>query len=175
MLSTGTTENKESDTFLNESDLLLADRYILAKEIKDLNKTLLDSKAKMNVLEDEVKNKLKLKAQLDTYQLALVPDANAGTQNVRIALLEECNQEPDFRELLESIKKESRDFNRIKQLLIDLSDKFAAEIEILLEKIKLRNEADSEVCLQRDNLTARINAIVEEISNHKPVEKKDLK
>ena len=65
-----TSQHKESDPFTNESDLLLSNRYILNKEIKDLNKTLLDSTVKMSILENEVEKTLKLKTIVDSYILA---------------------------------------------------------------------------------------------------------
>ena len=61
------TQNKGIDMRLNESDKLLSDKYILAKDIRDLNRTLQDSSDKMNLLEDEVINKLKLIEQLEQY------------------------------------------------------------------------------------------------------------
>ena len=59
------------DKLPNESDKLLSDKYILAKDIRDLNKTLNDSIARMKILEEEVKNKLKLKEKLEQYTKAL--------------------------------------------------------------------------------------------------------
>lgn len=61
------TQNNGIDKRLNESDKLLSDKYILAKDIRDLNRTLQDSTDKLSVLEDKVNNRLKLKEQLEQY------------------------------------------------------------------------------------------------------------
>ena len=61
------TQKNGINKLLNESDKLLSDKYILAKDIRDLNRTLQDSDDKMNSLEVEVKNRLKQKEQLEQY------------------------------------------------------------------------------------------------------------
>ena len=174
-----TSQDKESDTFSNESDLLLSNRYIVNKEIKDLNKTLLDSTAKMSVLEDEVKNTLKLKTIVDSYNLVFdeiekepgkLPDMDKALQNKITGLIEKINNEPDFHDLLEALKNEERDSIRVKQLLIDKSQKYTAELNMLLKKIELRNETDSDVIAERESLNAQLKIIQEEIANLKHVE-----
>ena len=174
-----TSQHKESDPFTNESDLLLSNRYILNKEIKDLNKTLLDSTVKMSILENEVEKTLKLKTIVDSYILAfdeierepgILSDLDNALQNKITELIEKLNNEPDLHDLLVALKKEERDFIRVKQLLIDNCQKCTTELSILREKIALRNEADSDVYAQRDSLETLLKTIQEEIAGLKPVE-----
>jgi len=174
-----TSQRKESDPFTNESDLLLSNRYILNKEIKDLNKTLLDSTVKMSILENEVEKTLKLKTIVDSYILAfdeierepgILSDLDNALQNKITELIEKLNNEPDLHDLLVALKKEERDFIRVKQLLIDNCQKCTTELSILREKIALRNEADSDVYAQRESLETLLKTIQEEIAGLKPVE-----
>ena len=174
-----TSQHKESDPFTNESDLLLSNRYILNKEIKDLNKTLLDSTVKMSILENEVEKTLKLKTIVDSYILAfdeierepgILSDLDNALQNKITELIEKLNNEPDLHDLLVALKKEERDFIRVKQLLIDNCQKCTTELSILREKIALRNEADSDVYAQRESLETLLKTIQEEIAGLKPVE-----
>ena len=174
-----TSQHKESDPFTNESDLLLSNRYILNKEIKDLNKTLLDSTVKMSIIENEVEKTLKLKTIVDSYILAfdeiekepgILPSMDKALQNKITELIGKLNNEPDLQDLLVAIKKEERDFIRVKQLLIDKNQKSTSEISILSGKIALRNEADSDVYAQRNSLEALLKTIQEEIAGLKPVE-----
>ena len=174
-----TSQHKESDPFTNESDLLLSNRYILNKEIKDLNKTLLDSTVKMSILENEVEKTLKLKTIVDSYILAfdeierepgILSDLDNALQNKISELIEKLNTEPDLHDLLVALKKEERDFIRVKQLLIDYCQKCTTELSILREKIALRNEADSDVYAQRESLETLLKTIQEEIAGLKPVE-----
>jgi hypothetical protein len=214
-------QHAENDKRSNESDLLLSNRYILTKEIKDLNKALLDSNTTMRVLENDVKNLLKLKTISDSYILAfdeiekepgLLPlmdnalhdlpanrnkqidkkdisinvsdsqihehnecfksgtDKNTGFQNRITELIEKFKNEPEFQELLEIIKMGKCDFIRVMQLLIDNNQKYTNEINILREKIAYRNEADSDVIAERENLIAQLKSIQDEIIGLKLVE-----
>jgi len=174
-----TSQHKENDPFTNESDLLLSNRYILNKEIKDLNKTLLDSTVKMSILENEVEKTVKLKTIVDSYILAFddierepggLPYLEKALQNKITELIGKLNNEPDLQDLLLALKKVERDFIRVKQLLIDNCQKCTTELSILREKIALRNEADSDVYAQRDSLETLLKTIQEEIAGLKPVE-----
>jgi len=165
-------QHKESDERSNESDLLLSNRYILTKEIKDLNKTLLDSTIKMSILENKVEKTLKLKTIVDSYILAFdeieketgkLPYMDKALQDKSNELIEEISNESELQDLLIALKKEKRDFIHVKQLLIDNNQKCTADIKILNEKIALRNEVDSDVYAQRENLQALLKTIQEEI------------
>ena len=172
-------QHKESDKLSNESDLLLSNRYIVTKEIKDLNKTLLDSTAKMSELENKVKKTLKLKTIVDSYILAFekiekepggLPYMDKALQNKITELIEKSSNEPDLQDLLEILRKEEGDLIRVKQLLIDKSQKSISEISILRERIANRKEADSDVIAERESLEALLKTIQEEIAGLKPVE-----
>ena len=58
-------QNKGTDNLQNETDKLLSDKYILAKEIRDLIKTINSSKTTLSILNIELKNKLEMKDQLE--------------------------------------------------------------------------------------------------------------
>ena len=58
-------QNKETNNYLNVFDKLLSDKYILAKEIRDLIKTINSSKTTLSILNIELKNKLEMKDQLE--------------------------------------------------------------------------------------------------------------
>jgi len=58
-------QNKGTDNFQNETDKLLSDKYILAKEIRDLIKTINSSKTTLSILNIELKNKSEMKDQLE--------------------------------------------------------------------------------------------------------------
>ena len=203
---------------MNESDKLLSDKYILAKDIRDLNRTLQDSIDKMSVLEDEVKNRLKLKEQLEQYIHAFdkilkepgflasknevstdlsekldnqIEDNNKpiekkDSQNQKIneivksvtdkmgdfqhkinEFFEILNTEPDLQELKETIKNEKSDFVRVKQLMIDNKHQLTDKINILREKIINRNNANSDVQVERDNLKEQMRNIIEELAGYK--------
>ena len=217
-------QNNGIDNRLNESDKLLSDKYILAKDIRDLNRTLLDSTVKMNVHEDELKKMLKLKERFERYIQAFdeiqkessfiatknevstdlsskrdtqiednnkpiekkyskrqkinnavksVTDKKGGVQYKINKLIERLNTESDLQELKECIKNEKSDFVRIKQLLIDNNHHHTIEIRILREKIENRNNANSDVKFERDNLKEQMRNIIEEIAGHEIFEVKE--
>ena len=58
-------QNKGTDNLQNETDKLLSDKYILAKEIRDLIKTINSSKTTLSILNIELKNKSEMKDQLE--------------------------------------------------------------------------------------------------------------
>jgi predicted nucleic acid-binding Zn-ribbon protein len=164
------TQNNGTDNRLNESDKLLSDKYILAKDIRDLNRTLQDSTDRMNILEVEVKNKLKLKEQFEQYIHASFTDKKGGLQHKTNEFIEKLNTEPDLHELNERIKNEKSESINVKQQMIDNNHQFTDEISILREKIKNRNNANSEVQAERDNMKAKMRNIIEEIACRKSIE-----
>jgi chromosome segregation ATPase len=166
------------DKLPNETDKLLSDKYILAKDIRDLNRTLLDAATEISVLEDEVKNKVKLKDQLDQYCNAfdesmkdpdLLTSKNKASTDLSIIkeLIEKLNTEPYFQKLQENIEDEKNDFIQVKQILIDNIHQLKDEINIIGERIKDRNDAISNATIERDNLKAQMKDIIEEIVGHK--------
>jgi hypothetical protein len=163
-------QNNGIDKRLNESDKLLSDKYILAKDIRDLNRTLQDSTVKMKVLEVEVKNRLKLKEQLEQFIQASVTDKTGDFQHTINVLVERLNTEPEFQELKGTIMNEKSDSIMLKQQMIDISHQLTDKIKILQKRIINRNIANSDVLVERDNLKAQMRNIIEEIACHKSIE-----
>lgn len=163
-------QNNGIDKRLNESDKLLSDKYILAKDIRDLNRTLQDSTVKMKVLEVEVKKRLKLKEQLEQFIQASVTDKTGDFQHTINVLVERLNTEPEFQELKGTIMNEKSDSIMLKQQMIDISHQLTDKIKILQKRIINRNIANSDVLVERDNLKAQMRNIIEEIACHKSIE-----
>jgi ATP-dependent Lon protease len=166
------------DKLPNETDKLLSDKYILAKDIRDLNRTLLNAATEICALEDEVKKKLKLKDQLDLYYNAfdktlkernLLASMNIASSDLSIIeeLIERLKTEPYFQKLQETIEDEKNDFLHVKQILIENNYQLTDEIKIVGERIKDRNDAISNATIERDNLKAQMKDIIEEIVGHK--------
>lgn len=161
------TQNNGIDNHQNETDKLLSDKYILAKDIRDLNRTLQESTDTLSILNDEVKNRLKLKEQLEKYIHESVTDKTENFQHKIMELIEKLNAEHDHHELIESIMNEKSDSDRIKQLIILNNQQIADEIKILREKIMNRNNANSDVLVERDNMKLQMRSIIVEIAGYK--------
>jgi len=156
------------DQLPNESDQLLSDRYILQKEIKALSKTLQDSTDILNALECDLKNKLILKAQLDTIidsfeEIQKVPGLVATTNNLLTVWVDNLKANSDLQELTKTLKIEINDFSTIKQLLMDNDQLLVNEIKRLMEKIENRNMANSEVSVEADHLKVQLEGIIASI------------
>ena len=156
------------DQLPNESDQLLSDRYILQKEIKALSKTLQDSTDILNALECDLKNKLILKAQLDTIidsfeEIQKVPGLVATTNNLLTVWVDNLKSNSDLQELTKTLKIEINDFSTIKQLLMDNDQLLVNEIKRLMEKIENRNMANSEVSVEADHLKVQLEGIIASI------------
>jgi len=156
------------DHLPNESDQLLSDRYILQKEIKALSKTLQDSTDILNALECDLKNKLILKAQLDTIidsfeEIQKVPGLVATTNNLLTVWVDNLKANSDLQELTKTLKIEINDFSTIKQLLMDNDQLLVNEIKRLMEKIENRNMANSEVSVEADHLKVQLEGIIASI------------
>jgi chromosome segregation ATPase len=161
------TQHNITDKRLNESDKLLSDKYILAKDIRDLNRSLQESTDTLSKLDDEVKNRLKLKEQLEQYIHASATDKTGSFQHKIYELIEILNTEPEFRELKENIMNEKSDFVNVKQLMIDNTQQLTDKIKILREKIANRNNANSDVLVERDNMKVQMRNIIVEIAGYK--------
>jgi len=156
------------DQLPNESDQLLSDRYILQKEIKALSKTLQDSTDILNALECDLKNKLILKAQLDTIidsfeEIQKLPGLVATTNNLLTVWVDNLKANSDLQELTKTLKIEINDFSTIKQLLMDNDQLLVNEIKRLMEKIENRNMANSEVSVEADHLKVQLEGIIASI------------
>ena len=166
------------DKLPHDTDKLLSDKYILAKDIRDLNKTLLNAVTEISDLEDEVKNKVKLKDQLEQYfnvfdKSLKNPDfltsVNKASTDLSFIeeLIEKLNTEPFLQKLQENIEDEKNDFLQVKQLLIDNIHQLTDEIKIIGKRIKDRNDAISNVVIEKENLKAQMKDIIEEIVGYK--------
>jgi len=156
------------DQLPNESDQLLSDRYILQKEIKALSKTLQDSTDILNALECDLKNKLILKAQLDTIidsfeEIQKVPGLVATTNNLLTVWVDNLKANSDLQELTKTLKIEINDFSTIKQLLMDNDQLLVNEIKGLLKTIENRYMANSEVSVEADHLKVQLEGIIASI------------
>ena len=156
------------DQLPNESDQLLSDRYILQKEIKALSKTLQDSTDILNALECDLKNKLILKAQLDTIidsfeEIQKVPGLVATTNNLLTVWVDNLKANSDLQELTKTLKIEINDFSTIKQLLMDNDQLLVNEIKGLMKTIENRNMANSEVSVEADHLKVQLEGIIASI------------
>ena len=166
------------DKLPNETDKLLSDKYILAKDIRDLNRTLQMAAVEISNLEDEVKNKVKLKDRLYQYctdfdevlkervVLASMHKASSDFSFIE-ELIERLNTEPYFQQLQEVIEIEKNDYTRVKQILIENKHQLTDEIKFAGERIKSRYEAISNATMERDNLKVQMKDIIEEIAGHK--------
>jgi len=187
-------QNKETNNYLNVFDKLLSDKYILAKEIRDLNKTLQDSDNQLSELESEMKNKLILKEQLDKYinlideiekesgnvndsQIDLLRDVEIPETDKNILfqhnieeLIEKFNSDHELHKSLKILKIEKSEFVQVKQLMINNIVTLTDEIMILQEKIVNRNNANSEVRIESDGLKVQLKNIEEEIARFKSIE-----
>jgi len=187
-------QNKETNNYLNVFDKLLSDKYILAKEIRDLNKTLQDSDNQLSELESEMKNKLILKEQLDKYinlideiekesgnvndsQIDLLRDVEIPETDKNILfqhnieeLIEKFNSNHELHKSLKILKIEKSEFVQVKQLMINNIVTLTDEIMILQEKIVNRNNANSEVRIESDGLKVQLKNIEEEIARFKSIE-----
>ena len=156
------------DQLPNESDQLLSDRYILQKEIKALSKTLQDSTDILNALECDLKNKLILKAQLDTIidsfeEIQKLPGLVATTNNLLTVWVDNLKANSDLQELTKTLKIEINDFSTIKQLLMDNDQLLVNEIKGLMKTIENRNMANSEVSVEADHLKVQLEGIIASI------------
>lgn len=154
---------KETDN----TDKLLSDKYILAKDIRDLNKTLKDSVDRMRLLEEELKNKLKLKEKLELYTLALDEIMKEPTSKNKASIVEKWIADSDLIDIQESLRNIGKDSDRIKLLLIDNSRTLTDEINLLEEKINDRKNVHSDALVERDHLKAQMKEILEEFAGHK--------
>jgi predicted nucleic acid-binding Zn-ribbon protein len=161
----------------NESDKLLSDKYILAKEIRDLNRTLKDSVDRMKSLEEELKNKLKLKEKLEQYTIAfdeilketvktITPEKNDFEYKLN-QLIEKLTADTDLDDIKILIKDKEKNVDRIKHQLIDNTCNLTNEITHLEKKIDDRKNVHSDALVERDLLKAQMKEILEEFAGHK--------
>jgi len=167
-------QNKKIELLSTGLDKFLSDKYILAKDIRDLNKTLQESIDTLNALEDEVKNKLNFKEQLEQYinkidEIQTAFDFPASKKMLVNELIEKFNSEQDLKKLLETIK-EKGDFTQVKQLLTEKRLTLTHEIKNLHEKIECRNNVNSEVSAERDHMKLQLKNIEEDIADFKQSE-----
>jgi len=163
--ATHKTQPNQPDKLPDESDLLLTERYKLQKEIKALNKMLQDS---MNILRDiecELKIKLTLKIQLDACihsfeEIQTETGLTASNNNLLSDWIEKINTETTLHELTKTIQQEKYEYNRVKQTLIDQQLLLSNEIKILLEKTEKRNNTNSDVFVELDNLKGQLENII---------------
>jgi len=165
-------QNNKIELLSNGLDKLLSDKYILAKDIRDLNRTLQESNDTLNILEDKIKDKLDLKEQLEQYikkgdAILTEPCLPASMELMIKELIEKFNLESELVKMVESIKKENGDFIRVKQLLIDNVLNLTHEINDLREKTDSRINVNSEVTAERDHMKLQLKNIEEEISDYK--------
>jgi len=165
-------QNKGKDNLPDETDKLLSDKYILAKEIRDLIKTLKNSKTTLCILEIEIDTRLKLKDQLEKYikQINnLQKETSFPALNISELheLIEKYNSDQDFAKLPETIKINENDIIGSKQLLTDNILSLNLEIKNLREKTESINLADADAFIELDAMKALLKDIEEEISGHK--------
>jgi len=165
-------QNNKIELLSNGLDKLLSDKYILAKDIRDLNRTLQESNDTLNILEDKIKDKLDLKEQLEQYikkvdAILTEPGLPASMEMMIKELIEKFNLESELVKMVESIKKENGDFIRVKQLLIDNVLNLTHEINDLREKTDSRINVNSEVTAERDHMKLQLKNIEEEIADYK--------
>jgi len=165
-------QNKKTELLSNELDKLLSDKYILAKEIRDLNRTLQESVETLNNLEDEVKNRLSLKEQLEQC-INQVNEIQTGTElpasinTLMNELIEKFNEEHVPGRLSETIKTEKSNYKQIKQLILENILALSDDINNLREKIECRDNVNSEVSAERDHMKFQLKNIEEEIADYK--------
>ena len=165
-------QNKKIELLSNGLDKLLSDKYILAKDIRDLNRTLQESIDTLNILEDKIKDKLNLKEQLEQYikkvdAILTEPGLPASMEMMIKELIEKFNSESKLVKMVESIEKEKGDFIQVKQLLIENVLTLTHEITDLREKAESRNNVNSEVTAERDHMKLQLKNIEEEIADYK--------
>ena len=165
-------QNKKIELLSNGLDKLLSDKYILAKDIRDLNKTLQQSINTLRIQEDEVKDKLNFKEKLEQYinnitEIQTGPYLRELKKKMVNELVEKFNLKNDPLKLLETIKDENSDFIRIKQFMIEYALSLPQEITNLREKIENRNKVNSEVADERDHMKLQLKNIEEEIADYK--------
>ena len=164
-------QNKKIELLSDGLDKLLSDKYILAKDIRDLNKTLQESIETLIILDKEVKNKLNIKEQLEQYinqidEIQTAFDFPASKKMMINELIEKFNSEQDLEKLLESIKEKS-DFIQIKQLMTENILTLTHKINNLQEKIECRNNVNSEVSAERDHMKLQLKNIEADIADYK--------
>ena len=165
-------QNKKIELLSNGLDKLLSDKYILAKDIRDLNRTLQESIDTLNILEDKIKDKLNLKEQLEQYinmgdEILTEPGLPVSMEMMIKELIEKFNSESKLVKMVESIEKEKGDFIQVKQLLIENVLTLTHEITDLREKAESRNNVNSEVTAERDHMKLQLKNIEEEIADYK--------
>ena len=165
-------QNKKIELLSNGLDKLLSDKYILAKDIRDLNRTLQESIDTLNILEDKIKDKLNLKEQLEQYinkgdEILTEPGLPASMELLKKELFGKFNTESELVKMVESIEKEKGDFIQVKQLLIENVLTLTHEITDLREKAESRNNVNSEVTAERDHMKLQLKNIEEEIADYK--------
>ena len=170
--TSNTNQNKKTELLSNELDKLLSDKYILAKDIRDLNRTLQESVETLNNLEDEVKNRLSLKEDLEqcinqANEIQTGTELPASKKTLMNELIEKFNDEHVTVKLHETRNTEKSDYDQIKQLMLENILALSDDIKSLREKIESRINVNSEVTAERDHMKLQLKNIEEEIADYK--------
>jgi len=160
------------DNLQNETDKLLSDKYILAKDIRDLIRTIKDSKTLLNSLYNGIKNKLKLIDQLEMYIQQVNEKQNESGFSTTMTsaineLMEQFNSGSDLEKLPETLKPDESDIIRGKQLLTDNILILNHDIKGLLEQTESINLADADAAVELNHMKGLLKQIEEEITGHK--------
>jgi hypothetical protein len=173
------TQDKKTDNLQDETDKLLSDKYILAKEIRDLIKTIKDSKSILNSLYSEIRDKLELTDQLEKSINHIDEIQNESVlsttkRSVLLKLIKKINSEQDITKLSETLPIDEKDIIRGKQLLTDKILTLNNEIKDLQGKTECINLADADAVAESDHMKAQLKEIEEELSGQKYKEEQGI-
>ena len=166
------TQKKEIDILSNEFDKLLSDKYILAKEIRDLNKSIQDSQNIMIELEVELKDKSQLKELLEqvinqVYENKNEPCLPASKYIALNIIIEKYNSDPALQKLQKSLQTDQFEFIEGNQLIKEITLALTDEVRILHEKTEAITNAITDVEVEKETLKMHLKNIEDEIASLK--------